>query len=75
MMKDLVDSHAVAFKPIGPDINLVITSYSIHYTKLYELKRWREMLSELHSTRSPDFAMYAVANRELLDLAQSSLRN
>ncbi|TXS92795.1 NAD-glutamate dehydrogenase [Parahaliea maris] len=39
------------------------------------LKRWREMLSELHSTNSPDFAMYAVANRELLDLAQSSLRN
>jgi len=35
--------------------------------------RWQEMLTELHSTDSPDFAMYAVANRELLDLAQSSM--
>lgn len=39
------------------------------------LQRWRDMLSELHSTTSPDFAMFAVANRELLDLAQSSRRN
>jgi glutamate dehydrogenase len=38
------------------------------------LKRWREMLSELHATTAPDFAMFAVANRELLDLAQSSRR-
>ncbi|MEH6570384.1 MAG: NAD-glutamate dehydrogenase [Halioglobus sp.] len=34
--------------------------------------RWKEMVTELHATDSPDFAMYAVANRELLDLAQSS---
>ncbi|MEH6609729.1 MAG: NAD-glutamate dehydrogenase [Halioglobus sp.] len=39
------------------------------------LQRWHEMLAELHSTDVPDFAMYAVANRELLDLAQSSLRD
>jgi glutamate dehydrogenase len=38
------------------------------------LNRWREMLTELHATASPDFAMFAVANRELLDLAQSSVR-
>ncbi|MEH6584816.1 MAG: NAD-glutamate dehydrogenase domain-containing protein, partial [Halioglobus sp.] len=37
------------------------------------ITRWREMLTELHATDSPDFAMYAVANRELLDLAQSSM--
>jgi len=36
------------------------------------LRRWRQMLAELHATSAPDFAMYAVANRELLDLAQSS---
>ena len=36
------------------------------------ISRWQEMLTELHATDSPDFAMYAVANRELLDLAQSS---
>lgn len=38
------------------------------------LKRWSTMLAELHATTSPDFAMFAVANRELLDLAQSSRR-
>jgi glutamate dehydrogenase len=38
------------------------------------LQRWREMLSELHAVVAPDFAMFAVANRELLDLAQSSKR-
>ncbi len=38
------------------------------------LGRWQEMLAQLHATESPDFAMFAVANRELLDLAQSSLR-
>jgi len=38
------------------------------------LARWREMIVELHATPTPDFAMLAVANRELLDLAQSSRR-
>ncbi len=38
------------------------------------LTRWQDMLTELHTTDSPDFAMFAVAVRELLDLAQSSLR-
>lgn len=37
------------------------------------IERWQAMLSELHATSAPDFAMFAVANRELLDLAQSSL--
>ena len=37
------------------------------------IKRWRQMLGDLHSTDAPDFAMFAVANRELLDLAQSSM--
>ncbi|MDH3992731.1 MAG: NAD-glutamate dehydrogenase, partial [Gammaproteobacteria bacterium] len=38
------------------------------------LARWQEMLTELHATDAPDFGMFAVANRELLDLAQSSTR-
>jgi glutamate dehydrogenase len=37
------------------------------------LTRWQGMLADLHAAPSPDFAMFAVANRELLDLAQSSL--
>ncbi|MEM1402895.1 MAG: NAD-glutamate dehydrogenase [Pseudomonadota bacterium] len=38
------------------------------------LQRWRDMISDLQATTSADFAMFAVANRELLDLAQSSRR-
>lgn len=37
------------------------------------LQRWYQMLTELQAT-TPDFAMLAVANRELLDLAQSTAR-
>ncbi|MBO3276562.1 NAD-glutamate dehydrogenase [Pseudomonas schmalbachii] len=36
------------------------------------VERWRTMLVELRASVSTDYAMYAVANRELLDLAQSS---
>jgi glutamate dehydrogenase len=39
------------------------------------LQRWQGMLAELHAAEAPDFAMFAVANRELLDLAQSSARS
>jgi glutamate dehydrogenase len=36
------------------------------------IERWRAMLVELHGTQTKDFAVYAVAIRELLDLAQST---
>ena len=39
------------------------------------LDRWRKMVGELHAMPEPDFAVLAVANRELQDLAQSSLRD
>ncbi|MET1080979.1 MAG: NAD-glutamate dehydrogenase [Pseudomonas sp.] len=35
------------------------------------VERWRAMLTELRAATGTDYAMYAVANRELLDLAQS----
>lgn len=54
------------------DVLACITAWEEQESAL--LKRWRDMLSELHTTASPDFAMFAVANRELLDLAQSSRR-
>jgi glutamate dehydrogenase len=38
------------------------------------LQRWHQMLTELQAVTVPDFAMLAVANRELLDLAQSTAR-
>ncbi|WP_165856648.1 NAD-glutamate dehydrogenase [Marinobacter sp. JSM 1782161] len=37
------------------------------------VQRWHAMLSELRSAREPEYAMFSVALRELLDLAQSSL--
>ncbi|OFC27630.1 hypothetical protein AN467_30445 [Pseudomonas aeruginosa] len=36
------------------------------------VERWRAMLVELRAASGTDYAMYAVANRELMDLAQSS---
>ncbi|UVE16451.1 NAD-glutamate dehydrogenase [Pseudomonas sp. LS44] len=36
------------------------------------VERWRAMLTELRASTSTDYAMYAVANRELMDLAQSA---
>ena len=57
----------------GQDREAAIEAWSLQQASL--LERWREMLTELHTTSSPDFAMFAVANRELLDLAQSSLRH
>jgi glutamate dehydrogenase len=38
------------------------------------LQRWQQMLIDLQAVEAPDFAMLAVANRELLDLAQSTAR-
>ena len=37
----------------------------------YHVDRWRGMLAELRATSTPDYAMYAVASRELQDLAQA----
>lgn len=36
------------------------------------VERWREMLTELQKSESQEFAMYSVAIRELLDMAQNS---
>ncbi len=36
------------------------------------VERWCNLLNELHSAESKEFAMYSVAIRELLDMAQSS---
>ena len=36
------------------------------------VSRWQSMLVELHAAEANEFAMYSVAIRELLDLAQSS---
>ena len=35
------------------------------------VERWRAMLDDLRNAQGTDYAMYAVANRELVDLAMS----
>ncbi|MEP0203037.1 MAG: NAD-glutamate dehydrogenase [Halioglobus sp.] len=63
-----------ALRYVGEDRNLVKCLQTWEREEKTLLERWREMLTELHGTTAPDFAMFAVANRELLDLAQSSVR-
>ncbi len=36
-----------------------------------QVERWRRMLADLRNATQPDYAMYAVASRELQDLTQS----
>ncbi len=64
-----------ALRHMQPDCNMLDCLQRWEKQEATLLGRWREMLSELHAVQAPDFAMFAVANRELLDLAQSSLRN
>ncbi|MEC7815980.1 MAG: NAD-glutamate dehydrogenase, partial [Pseudomonadota bacterium] len=37
------------------------------------IQRWKSMLAELKSVREPEYAMFSVALRELLDLAQTTM--
>ncbi|GGY63964.1 NAD-glutamate dehydrogenase [Marinobacter zhanjiangensis] len=39
------------------------------------IRRWKGMLAELKNARQPEYAMFSVALRELLDLAQSSIHS
>ncbi|TNE74870.1 MAG: NAD-glutamate dehydrogenase [Gammaproteobacteria bacterium] len=39
------------------------------------IDRWKSMLAELKGVREPEYAMFSVALRELLDLAQSTLHS
>lgn len=52
------------------DIDACIERWMAQQSQLVE--RWRAMLTQLHASDSHEFAMYSVAIRELLDLAQSS---
>ena len=64
-----------ALKHLDEDANLLACMQSWEREQESLLSRWQGMLAELHATDAPDFAMFAVANRELLDLAQSSKRS
>ena len=63
-----------ALKHLDEDGNLLACMQRWEQEEQSLLSRWQGMLAELHAAETPDFAMFAVANRELLDLAQSSKR-
>jgi glutamate dehydrogenase len=63
-----------ALRHMEEDGNLLVCLEKWERQEALLLQRWQDMLGELHATETPDFAMFAVANRELLDLAQSSTR-
>ncbi|MBL4826544.1 MAG: NAD-glutamate dehydrogenase [Spongiibacteraceae bacterium] len=52
------------------DIDACIERWMLQQSQLVE--RWQAMLTQLHTSDSHEIAMYSVAIRELLDLAQSS---
>jgi glutamate dehydrogenase len=52
------------------DVEACIDRWMQQQSQLVE--RWRVMLTQLHASDSHEFAMYSVAIRELLDMAQSS---
>ncbi|MEZ5528908.1 MAG: NAD-glutamate dehydrogenase [Porticoccaceae bacterium] len=55
--------------------NLDDIETAIHIWKAAQaplIKRWQDMMKELHSVPAYDFAMFSVALRELLDLVQST---
>ncbi|WP_404369358.1 NAD-glutamate dehydrogenase [Marinobacter sp.] len=53
------------------DVNQCVDAWMKQYQPMVE--RWKDMLAELRSVREPEYAMFSVALRELLDLAQSTL--
>ncbi len=57
-------------KDAPEDIDNRISTWAGSYTDL--LERWKSMLTELKAVKDPEFPMYSVALRELLDLAQST---
>ncbi len=54
----------------GEDVATTIERWMDQHSLLVE--RWRTMINELQAASGTDFAMYSVALRELLDLAQAS---
>ncbi|MHA6494434.1 NAD-glutamate dehydrogenase [Pseudomonas borbori] len=54
------------------DIEVRVVGWLEQHRRLVE--RWKTMLAELRAATGTDYAMYAVANRELMDLAQSAQR-
>jgi glutamate dehydrogenase len=55
------------------DVDTCVDNWMAQYEPM--ILRWKSMLSELRGVREPEYAMFSVALRELLDLAQSTFHN
>lgn len=58
-------------KEIKGDMDAVIAAWLEENTVLVE--RWLKMLNEIKAANEPEFSMYSVAIRELLDLSQATM--
>jgi len=57
----------------GEESNIPETIESWQQKNEHMIARWNSMLAEIRSVREPEYAMFSVALRELLDLAQSTM--
>ena len=60
----------VRLKPADKTIEEAFNSWTKQHQQMYD--RWNSMMVELQNASMTDFAMFSVAMRELLDLAQAS---
>ncbi len=57
-------------KPANWSLDQALAAWSVQHSIL--IARWKSMMNDLQSSSGADFAMFSVAIRELLDLAQAS---
>jgi glutamate dehydrogenase len=60
----------IRMKNAPSDVNQRLDMWMEYHKELVD--RWKMMLTELKASKSAEYAMYSVALRELLDLAQST---
>ena len=53
------------------EVDVCVDSWMARYKAM--IRRWKTMLAELKGVREPEYAMFSVALRELLDLAQTTI--
>ena len=71
-INDLISERAggteLAFAPMPQDIDERLARWEA--TRAPAIERWRRMVAAIRDSRTQDYAMYAVAVRALLQLAQ-----
>ena len=55
------------------ELDQQLDSWVMQHAEL--VNRWQDMLSDIRGNTQSELAMFTVANRELMDLAQASLHS